>query len=227
MNRRDWVFAVSALAFAGLTSAQAAEKSITLEPFAELHSDLPALFELVNSDSHSLHISAEPHVLKRIGVQVQDGVLTVRATGSFQTQQAIRLQVSTPALNAVSMGGAASFSAAKMPASRFSLTGKDSASITINKLNVEQLISDLAGSSTVSLNGNAGSQQITVRESASLEAKDLRSQSAVVEVSGAGDAVVNVESQLRVDVSDAGSVSYQGSPRLEQSVKDAGSVDKI
>jgi hypothetical protein len=211
---------------AGVT-AQAAETTTAMKPFTALSSDLPAQFELVVGDKHSVQIDAEPHVVKKIGMTVKGGVLTIGATGEFQTEKAILVRVSTPSLSAITMGGAAEFSAENIPSQRLTLVGKDSASITIEKLNVEQISSDLAGSSTASLVGNAGSQQIRVHESATFEARALQSKSATVEVSGAGDAVLNVANELQVTVSDAGSVSYQGSPKLKKSVQDAGSIEKI
>ena len=46
----------------------------------------------------------------------------------------------------------------------------------------------------------------------------------VIEVSGAGKAVVNAASSLEVDISGAGAVEYLGDPKVKQSISGIGKV---
>lgn len=226
MIRRDWMGLIAAMLL-GVGSSQAADRSMDMKPFTRISSDLPAEFEFVADKAYRVSIDAEPKVLKKIKVTVANQVLTVQATGSFQTEQPVRLRVFAPELSAISMAGTASFSAKNLSADRFEILARDSASVEINKLNVRQLASDLSDSSTASVVGSVTSQQVTVQDSASFEAGELKSQSAMVDVSDAGDAVLNVTDDLKVNVSDSGSVRYQGSPKINKSVTDAGDLEKI
>ncbi len=226
MNRRDWLGLIGLLTL-GVSSSHAAEQAIDLKPFVRINSDLSAEFEFTPDNAHRVLIDAEPKVLKQIKVTVANRVLTVHATGSFQTRKPIRLRVFAPALSAISMAGTASFSTENLTADRFELKARDSASVEINKLNVRLLASDLADSSTASVAGNVVSQHVTVQGSASFEAQKLKSETATVEVSDAADAVLHVTNELKVHVSDSGSVSYLGSPKLSKSVTDAGDLEKI
>ena len=58
----------------------------------------------------------------------------------------------------------------------------------------------------------------------SYQASKLASEEAVIEVSGAGKAVVNATNSLEVDISGAGAVEYLGDPKVKQSISGIGKV---
>jgi hypothetical protein len=61
-----------------------------------------------------------------------------------------------------------------------------------------------------------------------LNAENLETESTTLEISGAGDASVFVNSSLDINVSGAASVKYKGNPEtINQSSSGAGSIRKI
>jgi hypothetical protein len=58
------------------------------------------------------------------------------------------------------------------------------------------------------------------------KAKDLKSKTATVNISGAGSATVWAEDDLAATVSGAGSVNYYGSPNVTKNINGVGSVTK-
>jgi hypothetical protein len=59
-------------------------------------------------------------------------------------------------------------------------------------------------------------------------AYDLVSESYDLEISGAGNAQINVSKRIHAEISGAGSVKYKGSPtEVDQSVSGAGSIKKV
>jgi hypothetical protein len=82
----------------------------------------------------------------------------------------------------------------------------------------------LSGAGDISANGTADEMDLTISGFGDFQAKDLKTLSADVHISGAGSAELSVKNDLRATVSGAGSINYYGSPRVDQEISGAGSV---
>jgi hypothetical protein len=69
-------------------------------------------------------------------------------------------------------------------------------------------------------------QSVSVSGAADYQAAKLASDSASVEVSGAGKIVVNARKKLNASISGAGVVEYLGDPVVTQSISGAGRVKR-
>ena len=76
------------------------------------------------------------------------------------------------------------------------------------------------------LAGTVVEQRISISGAGEVRGDKLWSQSATVDVSGAGSIVVNVAKTLRASISGAGSVEYYGDPEVKQSVSGIGRVKR-
>jgi hypothetical protein len=84
----------------------------------------------------------------------------------------------------------------------------------------------LDGSGAIKANvaGKVQRQRIDLSGAGSFQASKLASDEAVIEVSGAGKAVVNAANSFEVDISGAGAVEYLGDPKVKQSISGIGKV---
>ena len=72
--------------------------------------------------------------------------------------------------------------------------------------------------------GKVVSQQVTLTGAGRYQAADLQSDDAVIEINGAGTAVVWAEKTLDVGISGMGNVEYYGAPRVSKRISGVGSV---
>ena len=81
-------------------------------------------------------------------------------------------------------------------------------------INVQDLNIKLAGKSDAELTGRVNHMSARVELASRLRAYDLLAQDAIVEVSGASFAKVNVQGTLEVDEGVARDVDYRGNPHV-------------
>jgi hypothetical protein len=98
--------------------------------------------------------------------------------------------------------------------------------LKIRDLQATSLRIDGSGAIKVAIGGKVERQKVDLSGAGSYQADRLVSGEAVIEVSGAGKAVVNATSSLAVDISGAGKVEYLGEPKLKQSISGIGKVTR-
>jgi hypothetical protein len=94
-------------------------------------------------------------------------------------------------------------------------------------LGQNKLTTYISGSGDVDVNGTAESTYTKVSGSGNYEAFGLAVNSANVDVSGSGDAEVNVNHDLEINISGSGDVSYKGQASLNTEVTGSGEVINI
>jgi len=70
-------------------------------------------------------------------------------------------------------------------------------------------------------------QEINLSGFGNYSAGDLKSNTATVSVSGAGNATVWVAQSLNVHISGAGNVNYYGSPQVTQNISGVGNIKSL
>ncbi len=98
--------------------------------------------------------------------------------------------------------------------------------LQIADLEATTLRLDGSGATKIEIGGKVARQKVDLSGASSYLAEGLVSAEAVVDVSGAGKAVVNASNSLSVDISGAGKVEYLGDPQLKQSISGFGKVTR-
>jgi hypothetical protein len=93
------------------------------------------------------------------------------------------------------------------------------------EVNVRELEVQVSQAGDLEIKGQADRQRVRVSSAGDYDAFDLKSNSARVDVSGAGDARVNVTDDLDADASSGGSIYYRGDP--DKVYTDASSGGKV
>ncbi len=102
-----------------------------------------------------------------------------------------------------------------LKANYFTLNTSGSSKIALS-LDVEQLVMQCSGASTLKLNGKADKQKITLSGAGNIAAFDLITQDTEITVSGAGNVNTHASQRLVATVSGAGNISYKGNPTQTQ-----------
>ena len=129
-----------------------------------------------------------------------------------------RITVDVTRLERIDAAGAVRLSADRLKADELRVDLAGACTLRVDDLQATRLRLDGSGAVKAELGGKVGTQYVDLSGAGSYQAAELASDVTVLRVSGAGKAVVNASSRLKVEVSGAGSVEYVGEPKVEQQV---------
>jgi len=222
-----WVAAALALPLrpAVAASAQVKTQGFPVDEFDALLIALPADVRIKPGDKASIIVTAEPRVIAALAVKQSGRQVQVTTKSSFQTQEPVIIEVSTPSLSSLEVSNAGSVSVAGPLGSELVLKAHDASTVSLDKLNLSTLDADLSGSAEVVASGQSCKLLLKAADASSFDGSSLELKDAQMTVGGASEASVFASSTLSVKITETGSVFYSGSPSVEQSVSFAGTLE--
>jgi len=203
--------------------------------FSRLEIDGQAEVILRQGAVEGVTIEAPPQALRQIDSQVRNRTLSINLNdqrhwwdwilGGGRTRSP-RITIDFIQLEQIDAAGAVNLRADGFRASDLRLDFAGASTLRIADLQAARLRLDAAGAIKAELAGTVGTQFVDLSGASSYQAGDLASESAVLQVSGAGKALVNAARTLKVEISGAGAVQYVGSPRLEQQISGVGKISR-
>ncbi len=186
-------------------SGNVVTESRALGPFHRVSFSGIGHLVLEQTGSSSLTITAEDNIQPFLVSEVVDGWLTlgVAPNTDLGRVQQIEFRLTVPALDALSVTGAARV---------------DATNIDTDRLDVV-----VTGATTVTIAGRADQQDITIRGASTYDAAALESRTVTVDGTGASRVVVRVSETLTARVRGASTVTYIGNPTVHVDGR-AGSV---
>jgi hypothetical protein len=98
----------------------------------------------------------------------------------------------------------------------------------LEAIQADPVTARISGSGDLWLAGQTGREEITISGSGKVDATELDSDRAKIQISGSGSAKVKTRIELAVQISGSGKVSYLGDPRsITQKVSGAGRIEKL
>ncbi|HEV7229722.1 MAG TPA: head GIN domain-containing protein [Bacteroidia bacterium] len=176
---------------------------------------------LTQGDANTLFVEAGSKVLDKIKTEVKDGVLEISSEGNLSTDSAMRISIVLSTLKSLDCGGACRVHGAgifKTDHLRLEVSGAGQTDLDTE---VEKLEINLSGAAKLHLTGKTSELEATLDGASQLKAFHFKSDKAVLSLSGASNADVNVKKDLRGRASGASSLIYAGSPEHE-SVESSG-----
>jgi len=155
----------------------------------------------------SLSVTGDDNLVGFVTTEVRDGSLVVgMKSGSYSNRLDLRVSITTPALDGLSIRGSSDVAA-------FGLKG-------------ESFAVEILGSGDVRATGKVEHLDAAIAGSGDLHLDGLEAREAKVSVSGSGDVDVWASETLVASVSGSGDVTYRGEPKVTKSVAGSGSVAK-
>jgi hypothetical protein len=206
-----------------------------LAPFKRIEVSGAAVIILVQDTNGPLVASVPPNAAAKVSVKVQKETLIIKSAdggrwwsnlfgrGPTGTTQ---LTIHFKDLEGIDVAGAVRISAREIRVPALSIEGSGGTTIQIDNLHATTLSVEGAGALKADLAGQVIDQSISISGAGDYQAGKLQSDTASVEVSGAGKIVVNVRKKLTASISGAGVVEYIGDPVVRESVSGAGRVKR-
>lgn len=176
----------------------------------------------------SVSVEAEENLLSDIIMTVNDNELLIDVNTENYPTRPVNVHITVTELSLLELTGAGSMTTLNsLDCETLTLRLSGSGKILTNT-NTQQLKASLAGTGNLELRGSAEDADIRIVGSGNVEAQNLKTQRAVVSISGEGSGTVDVIEQLVANLSGIGYVYYINEPNLIQSrITGTGDVLKI
>ena len=231
-----WTMALAALgAGSAAVAANTVQETRVATGFSRLEIDGQADVILRQGAHEGVSIEATTQALRQIETLVHERTLSIALIGQRHwwdwvlgggTTRSPRITIDFINLDRIEAAGSVRFTAGALKADDLRLDLSGACSLRIDDLRASRLRLDGAGAVKAELGGNVAAQFVDLSGASSYQAGNLVSESAVLEVSGAGKALINASQSLRVGISGAGAVQYVGNPKLEQEISGVGKITR-
>jgi hypothetical protein len=225
---------IAAVSFARNTpSGEMVREDRAATGFHRLEIDGHVEVTLVQGAVEGVTVEAPSAMLRRVRTEVRDGTLFIGAAEQRRMWQWFsgrrgrrtpRITVNLREVDRIEVAGAVTVAADTLKAGELRLDLAGACSLKIRDLQATTLRLDGSGAIKADVAGKVQRQRVDLSGAGSFQASKLASDEAVIEVSGAGKAVVNAANSLEVDISGAGAVEYLGDPKVKQSISGIGKV---
>jgi hypothetical protein len=185
---------------------------------------------LIQGETETLTIHADPEVRSRIHTEIIDGVLVISYesdwkdwTGlNFIDKGVTRFDLTLKEIKTLTLSGVGNLDAPSIHSDSLALTLSGPATITVGSLEVNSLKVEMSGVGSIDVAGKCTEQSITLSGAGSYKAPRLESAKTAVKLSGVGNATIWAKDSLEADISGAGAVEYFGTPQISQKISGIG-----
>jgi len=204
------LFAVGSFAQTG-----SVKRKIITEPFKQIKVGGASDVYLIKGNENIVVINAPERVQDKIKVKVYQGVLTIEYKNiQLKKHENMDFYITTPNLSLLNISGAADV---KTMGSVFSgdylkILASGAADINL-ELDYKSINTNISGAATAKLSGKVNYQRVVASGAADYIAKDLVSDTAKINASGASTVYVNVIHDIDYKASGAADVKFKGNPQ--------------
>lgn len=155
----------------------------------------------------SCSVTTDENLVSHIRTRMSGDKLTIDMTeGAIAPTRGIKIVISSPSLQAISLSGAVEFHADQLSGAKFAMETSGATKVTLSG-RVDRFLADMSGASK-------------------LQAADLSTNDTELSVTGAGKAEVTVTNSLRAAITGAGKVIYGGNPKsVTRQITGAGKIE--
>jgi hypothetical protein len=191
--------------------------------------DVSSAFDvyLTQGNSNSLTVEADDNLLPLITTEVVGNTLKIYSAKPITHAKSMKIYLTFVTLKSIEVSGAVDLKTQNKisgPEMHMTCSGASDADMEVA---YDKFDMDCSGASKMTLRGTAGDVNVDFSGASKLNAYDLVVENMYLDISGAGEANVNVTKNLRAEISGAGDVRYKGNPNIDQHVSGAGSVKKV
>ena len=187
---------------------------------------------IIQGPTESLTIEAEDNILPKIitevrGAQLYIGFDRQNWQDIVRPTKGIKFTLAVKSLNSLEMSGVGSLTADSLAADKLTVKVGGAGAVKITNFTGSSLSAIMSGAGNVEFSGKVNSLDATMSGVGNFACGDLQTQSAKVNLTGAGGATVWASSRLDVSITGAGSVSYYGKPKITKNVTGVGVLNEL
>jgi hypothetical protein len=184
---------------------------------------------IINPGPANVKVETDENIIPYIVTEVNDNWLEIKMQNnvSINTNNPVRVYVTTPRITDVQVTGSANISTNnKFSADnkiRFSITGSGDISFNVNAPGID---ANITGSGTLHISGETRDININMAGSGNYEGYELKAETAKVTIAGSGNANLFAEENLQVKIMGSGTARYRGNASVDKKIMGSGTVVK-
>jgi len=173
-------------------------------------------------------VESDANLLPVIRTEVVGGTLTIETKKPVSHMTVMKVYITVKDLKKIDVSGAVDIHTdGRLTVPELSIDASG-ASESKMELGVQKLKLDCSGASKMRFSGFATYVNMDLSGASDIFGFDLLAETYDIEISGAGNAQINVSKKIHAEISGAGNVKYKGSPTdVDQSVSGAGTIKRV
>ncbi|HET6979617.1 MAG TPA: head GIN domain-containing protein [Pyrinomonadaceae bacterium] len=173
-------------------------------PFTSISTNGAFTVEVTCQKDLSLEIEGDENVLPLITTEVGNNILKLDSSQNYSVSDPIRIRISVPNLEGLSVNGAGHFD--------------------IKGMNNDKFEIDSNGAPAISVAGTTKIVDIDANGAGKVDTQNLHAARAVVDARGVAKVDLDVSDQLDVQISGPSSVTYSGNPTVNKTINGPGKL---
>jgi len=175
-------------------------------PFTSISTNGAFTIEVICQKDLSLEIEGDENVLDFVKTEVGNNILRLENRQNYSTSEPIRVRISVPNLEGLSVNGAGHIDVKGMKNEKFEI--------------------DSNGAPTITVSGTTRMVDIAANGAGKVDTQNLHATRAVVDARGVARVDLDVSDQLDVEISGPSSVSYKGNPSVNKNIRGPGKLTR-
>jgi hypothetical protein len=166
------------------------------------------------SNIQKVEIETDDNLQDNIRIGVDDGILEL-SSNRIRNFTKLNVYIQVMELTSLKASGACEVKTeAAITSSPLEVKASGASEVTM-EMNVKELDTEVSGAAEVKLSGYAAHHDAQVSGAANLKASGLKTEVAEVEISGAGNANLDVTEEVKGEVTGAGSLNLASTPKIK------------
>jgi hypothetical protein len=191
--------------------------------------EVSGAFDVILSQgtTQSVILEADDNLLPLIRTEVIGNTLKIDNNKPIHNPKCMKVYITVTDLKRIEVSGAVDLQTqTKLTFTELAIDISGSTDATLD-IAVQKLEISSSGGSNLKLTGMANRVDLDVSGAVDIRAYDLLAESVSLDISGAGEAEINVTKELKADISGAATVRYKGNPgKVDTSISGAGSIKR-
>ena len=180
-------------------------------------------------DKESLTVSTDDNIMPYVRTEVKNDTLTLDfddkgINRSYNPTDGIKFTLVVRELSRVDISGAGSMEVNELETESLRVDLSGAGTLEVSSLIADELVIHQSGAGSVVVSGKVKGQELSQSGVGSYHGADLESETAIIEISGAGSATLWATESLDVEISGLGHVVYYGNPRIVQKISGLGNL---
>jgi hypothetical protein len=191
----------------------------------------PAEIMIKQGSSESLKIEAEDNLMPNLKTEVKGGTLEIfyKRDGNKHVNptKTVKITIVVKDLSNVDFTSAGDLTIDGLKTNGLDVSLSGAGNLNLNKITVKTLGVSLSGAGSLNASGTADDLSLDISGFGDFKGKELHSQDARVQISGAGSATTWVDNNLDAQISGAGSIGYYGSASVTKQISGVGGINHL
>lgn len=186
--------------------------------------------QVTQSSPASLQLEGDDNILAAIVTSVKGDLLTINyraARPGYRPSQPIIARVTMPEVSGLTVSGGGRLEATALKTQQLEIGLSGGSAGMLSSLTSADLRTSISGGGVLEVTGTATHQSLRASGGSHYQGAQLQSQSAEIDISGGGSAIIWAEDELVIKASGGGDISYYGTPNVSQNTSGGSKVRSL